>query len=297
MKGATQRRIPLYALYGEEGAVEAAEFVHIEDLASRSSLYNWEIRPHTHAALFQVLTVSAGTVTTALDGRMVSVAGPAVITVPVGTVHGFQMTPGTTGMVLSIAISFLGGRRDVPGADVLREVLSTPAALDFSASPEAFAEVEDTLRAVMDEFRTPQIGRAMMFDALLRRLAVLLRRKMAPPVDSDSRQSHRRSLFTRLRDLVEQHYRDRWKVGDYAAALALSESALNRLCEDLAGKTAFEVLQDRILLEAQRYLIYTEVPVAQIAYDLGFSDPAYFCRYFRQRTGENPRAFRGARTG
>lgn len=297
MKNAPQRRIPLYALYGDEGAVEDHEFVHIEDLASRSSLYDWEIKPHTHAALFQVLMVSDGTVQVALDEQVQSVHGPAVIVVPAGTVHGFQMTPGTAGMVLSVATGFLDARPDAPDAQVLDEVLGHPAILDFLDSPGRFKNIERTIAGIRDEFRWPQRGRSMMFDALLRGLIVLLRRKMAVPIKRDNRQNYRRTVFTRYRNLIEDHFRDHWRMIDYSAAMGLSESALNRVCAHFTDKTAFEILQDRILLEAQRYLIYTAAPITQITYDLGFTDAGYFCRYFKRRTGESPKAFRNARNG
>lgn len=292
-----QRRIPLYALYGDDGAVADHEFVHIEDLASRSSLYDWEIKPHTHAALFQVLVISDGTVHVALDDHGQVVTGPAVIVVPAGTVHGFQIAPGTTGMVLSVATGFLSARSNAPEAQVLDEVLGHPAVLDFVGAPDAFRSIERTVTDIRGEFRWPQRGRSMMFDALLRSLVVLLRRKMAAPAEADTRQNYRRTIFIRFRGLVEDHFRERWPMSDYTSAMGISESALNRICEQFAGKTAFEVLQDRILLEAQRYLIYTAAPITQITFDLGFSDPGYFCRYFKRRTGESPRAFRNARNG
>ena len=46
-------------------------------------------------------------------------------------------------------------------------------------------------------------------------------------------------------------------------------------------------------MEAKRQLHYTSSPVSEIAYALGFEDPAYFTRFFSRLTGESPRAFRG----
>lgn len=292
MTDAPRRSIPLYSLYGEDSAVETREFVHIEDLATRSSLYDWEIKPHAHGALFQVLVVTAGAVGVSVDGAARQVAGPAVITVPPGIVHGFQMTPATTGAVISVAADVLTTRPDMADAGVLFDVLAHPEILDFSTAPEPFAAIRAIMEGLDAEVRWPQTGRAMMLDALLRGLIVLLRRRMAVPSERDAGRSHRRRVFTRFRDLVDRHYKDRWRIGAYAAAVGVSESKLNRVCDHFAGKSAFEVVQDRLLLEARRHLIYTAAPVAEITYDLGFNDPAYFCRYFKARTGTSPRAFR-----
>ena len=60
----------------------------------------------------------------------------------------------------------------------------------------------------------------------------------------------------------------------------------------VAGKSPFEVAQERLLLEARRKLIYIAAPVSLLAYELGFEDPAYFWRFFKRRTGMTPKEFR-----
>ena len=52
------------------------------------------------------------------------------------------------------------------------------------------------------------------------------------------------------------------------------------------------MLQLRLLIEAERQLRYTSMSVAQVAFHLGFDDPAYFSRFFTRRMGLTPRAFR-----
>lgn len=119
---------------------------------------------------------------------------------------------------------------------------------------------------------------------------------MDVPVQRDRRKGYRRTMFTRFRTLVEENYRQRWSIADYAASMGISESRLNRICRSFTRKTAFEVVQDRILLEAQRYLVYTAAPISEIAYELGFNDPAYFCRFFKKKTGRTAKAFRQERS-
>jgi AraC family transcriptional activator of pobA len=60
----------------------------------------------------------------------------------------------------------------------------------------------------------------------------------------------------------------------------------------VAGKSAFEIGQDRLMLEACRKLTYAPSSIATIAYELGFQDPAYFSRLFRKRLGVTPGEFR-----
>ena len=63
----------------------------------------------------------------------------------------------------------------------------------------------------------------------------------------------------------------------------MSPQRLNAACKARAGKTASEVLYDRILIEAKRCLLYTEMTVAEIGHSIGYDDPAYFNRFFSQR--------------
>ncbi|HNH36489.1 MAG TPA: AraC family transcriptional regulator, partial [Rhodocyclaceae bacterium] len=60
---------------------------------------------------------------------------------------------------------------------------------------------------------------------------------------------------------------------------------------------AFDLVQARLLLEARRRLVYIAAPVSLLAYELGFQDPAYFCRVFKRATGMTPTAFRAANQG
>ena len=99
-------------------------------------------------------------------------------------------------------------------------------------------------------------------------------------------------MFSRFRAEVEQHYKDQWQVADYAGALRATPTRLNRLCVKLAGKSAFDIAQDRLVLEACRKLTYVPASIASIAYELGFQDPAYFSRLFKKRVGVTPKTFR-----
>jgi AraC family transcriptional activator of pobA len=92
-------------------------------------------------------------------------------------------------------------------------------------------------------------------------------------------------LTVRFRELVEKHYAEHWTVERYAEELNLTESRLNRLSQKNFGKSAFGFIQERLLLEARRKLIYTSTSISQLAYELGFSDPGYFCRFFKKQAG------------
>lgn len=294
---APKRSIPLYSLYGENSAIEDTEFVHIEEIASRSRLYDWEILPHTHGSLFQIMVIASGPAKIHFDGENTRVAGPCVIALPAGVVHGFHFDPKTKGKVISVATGFFETHARPLDREILAPVLSRGGILPYLKSPGHFRTVKQLTDQLHAEFRYPQVGRVLMFDALLRTLLMMLSRHITLKQNIPCRVSYRRSAFNRFRVLIEDHFKERWKISDYAEQMCLTENRLNRICKSFTGKTAFEILQDRILLEAQRYLVYTAAPLAEIAFILGLNDTAYFCRFFKRRTGLTPSAYREEHEG
>jgi AraC family transcriptional regulator, transcriptional activator of pobA len=286
------RSIPLYSLYGENTAIEDIEFVHIEDIASRSKLYDWEISAHTHNALFQIMLITEGHADAVLDNENTQLTAPCLILIPAGTVHGFHFAPATQGRIISVALGFLEHNARAMDQDFILEMINQTIVLPYAHSVRHFEAVKKLIDQILTEFRYPQVGRAIVFDALLRTLLIhVLRHKKIKRIKETSH-SHQRTILNRYRTLIEAHYKQRWTVADYATELCITESKLNRICKSFTQKSAFEVIQDRILLEAQRYLIYTNASLDEVAYDLGLNDVAYFCRYFKKRTGMTPKAFR-----
>jgi AraC family transcriptional activator of pobA len=74
--------------------------------------------------------------------------------------------------------------------------------------------------------------------------------------------------------------------------LGITTTQLNRLCRRHLRCSALDVLHQRLLLEAKRELRYTALQVRQISDGLGFSDPAYFTRFFRRLAGRSPQEWR-----
>jgi AraC family transcriptional activator of pobA len=72
----------------------------------------------------------------------------------------------------------------------------------------------------------------------------------------------------------------------------LSAERLNRIVRAETGHTAQCLIHDRLAREATRWLIHAPIPVSELAFALGFDDPAYFCRFFKRQTGLSPRAYR-----
>ncbi|MDF2187878.1 AraC family transcriptional regulator [Paraflavitalea sp. CAU 1676] len=99
-------------------------------------------------------------------------------------------------------------------------------------------------------------------------------------------------LLRGFRRLIDTHYRTMRLPKEYADLLYVTPNHLNALCQDLLGKTAGEIIRDRVLLEAKRLLTNASLTVTEVAYNLNFQDNSYFNRFFKKYTGTTPDEFR-----
>lgn len=272
--------IKVYNLFGESD--DLPDVVHCETIAARSVLHNWVVSVHRHARLHQVLLIASGGGQAALDGRTYILRSMHVVNVSVGHVHGFNFVPGTEGWVLTIA------------AEIFDEVLLASEGLRNVLSQSAVVRGTPQIRAIMKQIFAEYVGRNFGRAHVLRALSAALiglvarelTRKDRGVIAADS------ELFRRFEALIEQHHFKRWGVSDYAEALSVTATHLNRVTRVATGDTASHLILNRMVREARRNLVYTNLPVSTIAYALGFHDPAYFSRVYATATGLSPRAFR-----
>lgn len=99
-------------------------------------------------------------------------------------------------------------------------------------------------------------------------------------------------LVNKFRNLVEQNFREVHLVKEYAGILHESPAHLNKKVKSITGANASEFIIRRIVLEAKRLLIYTDLSNKEIAYKMNYDDPSYFSRLFRKKVKMSPTEFR-----
>lgn len=99
-------------------------------------------------------------------------------------------------------------------------------------------------------------------------------------------------LLRSYQQLIDKHFRSMKLPKEYAELLYITPNHLNALCQDLVGKTAGDLIRDRIVLEAKRLLTNAAMTITEIAYDLNFQDNSYFNRFFKKEVGITPDEFR-----
>jgi AraC family transcriptional activator of pobA len=283
--------VPAFFLYGEPLRPPDERMVHIETIAARSRVHDWIIAAHRHRDLHQVLLIRHGSVEARIDGRVARLRAPSAIIVPPGAVHSFRFQPETAGVVVSFAPTLAGKLRDA--AVGLPQFLERSAAVTLPRSALGKTDLASLSEMLLREFGRSASGRRLALSGLLTALLANLQRLLPDPSPRRSNVNARDSdLVARFREQVERHFREHTGIGEYAALLQTSETRLLRACLAVTGESPLELVHLRLLVEAERHLRYTSMSVTQIAYYLGFEDPAYFSRFFSRRIGAPPRAFR-----
>jgi len=99
-------------------------------------------------------------------------------------------------------------------------------------------------------------------------------------------------FFRKFMLLVDEHYKEKHHVADYAELLFMAPKTISHKFKRLNLPQPNDVIKNRILLEAKRLLVHTNLTAKEVGYELGYEDPAYFSRLFVQKSGETPSAFR-----
>lgn len=274
-----------YNLFGERSGLP--DVVHCEAIETRSKLHNWEFQPHVHARLHQFLLLDQGDGTATLEGKAFTLREKSLVNVPTGIVHSFSFRPGSQGWVVTIAREVLDDT--LKEAEGLNPVLSHPDVVPYS----------DRVRGIVENLFAEYAGLDFARAHILRGMSGVLAGLVARALTDKGLQARRSesSLQRRFEALIEETFKTHQPVADYAAQLAVTPTHLSRVMRKATGHPASFAIEERIIREARRYLAYSNLTVSEIAYQLGYSDPAYFSRVFSRATGSSPRQFRSEMHG
>lgn len=282
--------IPTFKLF--EGAAEwpSNDLVHHEHIQARVKGHHGRIRTHRHLDLFHVLYLARGGARTVLDGEEATLHGPLLVTVPPLCVHGFAPLDSVQGHLLTLPGSSM--RHLLSHAETDANLTETPCIIRGKPS-EPFAELEVLFRQIATEYNGSESSRFMAMQSLLRLAFVWIIRRQLLEKDSTAVPADRNAArIRRFKNIIEENFTNNLTIKEYASQMGLSTAQLNNICREKVDKTALQIVHERLMLEVKRNLIYTSLTISEIAYTLGFSDPAYFTRFFSKQTGLSPKKYR-----
>lgn len=287
-----KKQIPIYDIckLNQDDASASTEI-----LAERLSVYMQKHYTHLHTphrhSFFHFIVFTKGKGTHTIDFNTYPVKPfQAYFMIP-GQVHGWQFDTMPEGYIVNFSDNFF--RSLLLNPDYLSRfdffsgisddgVIMLPAAIQ----QPCMALLEKIIHDVNENKRVTDLVRTQLLQFFLLIDQALQRR------EQKNIPQQKQALLQSFRRLIESNYKLLRLPKEYADLLYVTPNHLNALCQDLTGKTAGELIRDRIILEAKRLLTNAGMTSAEIAYELNFQDNSYFTRFFKKYTGTTPDVFR-----
>ena len=248
--------------------------------------------PHRHD-YYTVLFVEEAAGKHVIDFKTYSFGKREVYFVGPGQVHQVAASRPPKGWVFTFSRDFLV-QNNIPESFISNINLfrafgeSPPLQLD----PETF----DRLLRIVQEMRsclgTHLTYRIRALGALLQLFLIYCNNSTSLDSTQLDEESSGVCILRDFKKLVDSRFTQWHKVNQYASQIHITPKHLSQTVKNLTGKSAKEVIQDRLVLEAKRLLLHTDGNVKEIAYLLGFDEPLHFSGFFKNRTGMSPSFYR-----
>jgi AraC family transcriptional activator of pobA len=251
-----------------------------------------------HARSWWVILLESGQLSLSRDGKTTSVAGPALLWLPWDRDQRVRARAGTVGGHLVMGEATLANAIGVkPEATDLRVLSAGSIHLPLEGQEALHRDIASAFDLILRESAAAAPGFATVIEAQVRVILVMLWRYQVRPDDLRLAGGSSSLILQQFRQSVETHFRDRWSVARYAAALNMSADRLHDICRRTLGKSPLRLIHERLGYEAQVLLERSPMTLDQIAEFLGFRSAAQFSNFFKALHGVRPGAWRKSQRG
>lgn len=152
-------------------------------------------------------------------------------------------------------------------------------------------KIDSLFSEIVKEYHQQELMKFKKIFSLVNILYIDLSREYLPQKMRDSQNLAYLTRVQQLEELINKNFVEIKSPGQYARMMYVSEKHLNRMVKVSLNKTTSDVITERIILEAKRLLVFSQKSIAEIVTALGYTDSAYFFRFFKKKTGFTPTAF------
>ncbi len=156
---------------------------------------------------------------------------------------------------------------------------------------EKFDGLKTIVKWMLNECQDTKADYDKTLRSMLNVLLIELNR-LFEPSNKNNEFNQSLQLIHHFEELIDQHYKEKRFVKDYASLMYVRPNYLNSVCNDVAKISAGDLIRNRVLLEAKRLLVHEKMTVSEIAYELGFEDNSYFGRFFKKYENITPDGFK-----
>ncbi|SFX18712.1 4-hydroxyphenylacetate catabolism regulatory protein HpaA [Marinospirillum alkaliphilum] len=270
--------------------------IHYDVLENLAVFFGRDMPVHRHAQYLQIHYIDRGELRFHIDDKIYQAQGPALVLTPPSVPHSFLTCVDACGHVLTLHQSLIWQLLKEGLKQELEQQLNRALCITADGLGEKesvyWKTVVQTLEAIRNEWSHVYPAKDLALQTLVRLLLIQISRLSAREAVSTSVNNDDLRAFRQFSSLIQEHYRDHWQLRDYTSSLGLSESRLHQICQRIANRSPKKIIHDHLVQEAKRLLTFSNLASSDICYQLGFSDPAYFSRFFKRHTGLTAQQFR-----
>lgn len=248
-------------------------------------------KPHAHD-FYLMLLVTKGEGKHYIDFKEYEVYPGAMFVLAPGLIHRWNMSADIDGYILFFTKPYFM-------LDFKYDNLSRfPFFKSHSSVPYIQLNKKETQEIyrfyeLMDhEYKVRELDYHEMIRMYLNTILINLSRKLFVQKSPEYAYNYEIVQLNIFQELIEEHYKEHYPLSFYCECMNLSTKQLSYLCKKLVGKVPSELLMDRIILEAKRLIIHTQMSINQISNELNYNDSSYFVRLFKKICKQTPDQFR-----
>lgn len=250
-------------------------------------------QPHKHN-YYEVCFFTGGSGEHEIDFRTHQIVSPGIHFLRPGQVHVIRRGHEYQGYLLVFSDEFFNlnfqNMEVIPGYPLITQLENGPI---LNLTNSQYNDFFQLIQNIKKELANNDDESDKIIVSYLKIFFLKLRQNFSKLVSTKNETSATmKGLVYRFNQLVEENYTQIHHVKEYAEVLGESPINLNRAIKSVTEKTASEIIIERLILEAKRLLIYSDLNNKEVAYKLNYEDPSYFARIFRRKTGLTPSAFR-----
>lgn len=266
------------------------------EIVSMKHLYttkrNILINPH-RAGFYHILWFFKGQTTHLVDFNPIEIKPNTILFLNKNTVHHFSTEGNFDGYVILFTDNFfcktIQDTKFLHSTILYNDLLSV-SRIQLKEQVQIFREV---FQLMSEEFESDNdMFQADILRNLLHSFLLFSERERRKQDFTEIKKDSNFEIVMRFRDLLEAEFRNQKQANSFAQDLAITLNLLNQATIKAMGKTPKEMIDDRVMLEAKRLLVYTNRSVKNIGFELGFDEPTNFIKYFRRNSGLTPMEFR-----
>lgn len=250
------------------------------------------VRPHRHE-LNEILIIRSGRSRHIIDGHVVDFRPLTLCFIPRNHVHVLEHDARLSGWLVQFSDDFLPDDSIGRGWNyrtALANQLGAARTLDLQ--PLEMHRIELMMELMETDYLTPSAMQGQSLRHWLSLLIIQIARLSQNAVAAGQHKLSEADIFQQFTAILEQDFSRRHDVGHYASRMKVDALALSRAVGNILGKTTKQVIEERIILEAKRNLLYSERAIKEIAFAMGYTDQFHFSKTFKRLVGLPPSTFR-----